>query len=128
MLVLDGLYPTPSYPLTRRTYGDWSFGHRYLGFLPGAAFVMLNRSRIGDARADRWIPRLVGRDVLLITPARDNALSTATETMYQTIPEQRETDGNLVLLPSPWLEGLYGEELALYENRVVSFFSSRLPG
>ena len=64
--------------------------------------------------------------VLLITSAGDNDLSAATETMFASIPEQRDSDGNLVLLPSTRLDGLYGEDLEFYENRVVSFFNSRL--
>ncbi len=126
VLVLDGLYPNPTYPLLHRTYGDWTFGMRYLGFLPGIAFAVLNRAKIGDARAELRIARLVGREVLLISPADDNALTSATEAMYATIPEQRDSEGNLVLLPSTRLDGLYGEDLELYENRVLSFFRTRL--
>ena len=126
VLVLDGLYPDPTYSLLQRTYGDWTFGARYLGFLPGVAFAILNRAGIGEARAEHQISMLVGRDVLLISPADDNALTSATEAMYATIPEQRDSEGNLVLLPSTRLDGLYGEELELYENRVLSFFRTRL--
>ena len=48
--------------------------------------------------------------------------------MYLTIPEQRESDGNLIVLPSTRVEELYGEELTIYGDRVSSFFRERLSG
>jgi len=128
VLVLDGLYPDPGFPLMRGVYGGWSFGADHLGFAPRAAFAVLSLSRVDEQRAAELLPRLLGRDVLLVAPETDSALAREMERMYLTIPEQRESDGNLVLLPSTRVEELYGEELAIYGDRVAQFFRERLLG
>jgi len=128
VLVLDGLYPDPGFPLMRGVYGEWSFGAEHLGFAPRAAFAVLSLSKVDDQRAAEQLPRLLGRDVLLVAPERDSTLAREMERMYLTIPEQRESDGNLVVLPSTRVEELYGEELVIYGERVAEFFRDRLPG
>jgi pimeloyl-ACP methyl ester carboxylesterase len=128
VLVLDGLYPDPAFSLMRGVYGSWSFGAEHLGFAPRAAFAVLNLSKVDEQRAAEHLPTLVGRDVLLMAPEADSALAREMERMYLTIPEQRESDGNLVVLPSTRVEELYGEELAVYGERVASFFRERLSG
>jgi len=104
VLVLDGLYPDPGFPLMRGVYGRWSFGVQHLGFAPRAAFAVLSLSRVDDQRAAELLPRLLGRDLLLVAPEADSALAREMERMYLTIPEQRESDGNLVVLPSTRVE------------------------
>jgi pimeloyl-ACP methyl ester carboxylesterase len=128
VLVLDGLYPDPGFPLMRGVYGEWSFGAEHLGFAPRAAFAVMSLSKVDDQRAAELLPRLVGRDVLLVAPEADSALAREMERMYLTIPEQRESDGNLVVLPSTRVEELYGAELTIYGDRVASFFRERLSG
>ena len=125
-MVLDGLYPDATFPLIRQVYGDWSFGVRRLGFLPKAVFTLLGVTRTEQDRASEVLPRLVGRDLLLLAPAGDSSLTREMQAMYETIPDQKTADGNLVLLPATHLDTLYGEERALYQNRVVSFFRSRM--
>jgi pimeloyl-ACP methyl ester carboxylesterase len=128
VLVLDGLYPDPGFPLMRGVYGGWSFGAEHLGFAPRAAFAVLNLSKVDDQRAAEHLPTLLGRDMLLVAPEADSALAREMERMYLTIPEQRESDGNLVVLPSTRVEDLYGEDLEVYGERVASFFRERLTG
>jgi pimeloyl-ACP methyl ester carboxylesterase len=128
VLVLDGLYPDPGFPLLRGVYGDWSFGAEHLGFAPRAAYAVLNLSKVDDQRAAESLPTLLGRDVLLVAPEADSALAREMEQMYLTIPEQRDSDGNLVVLPSTRIEELYGEALVDYGDRVASFFRERLAG
>jgi hypothetical protein len=83
---------------------------------------------IDDERAADALPLLIGRDVLLVAPAADADLTREMEAMYAAIPEQRDADGNLVLLPGTRSENLYGEELEMYQQRVASFLWSRLIG
>jgi len=128
VLVLDGLYPDPDFPLMRGVYGTWSFGAEHLGFAPRAAFAVLSLSKVDDQRAAEHLPRLLGRDLLLVAPEADSALAREMERMYLTIPEQRESDGNLIVLPSTRVEELYGDELTIYGDRVASFFRERLSG
>jgi pimeloyl-ACP methyl ester carboxylesterase len=128
VLVLDGLYPDPSFPLVRRVYGAWRFGAEHLDFAPRAAYAVMNMVSGGDYNAADALPHLVGRDVLLVAPATDAALAREMEAMYDAIPEQRDADGNLVLLPATRHDGTYGEDLEIYETRVAEFFWSRLVG
>jgi len=128
VLVLDGLYPDASFTLNRKVFGGWAFGTDHLGFAPRAAFAMMTPAPAGDRRAADVLPRLVGRDVLLLAPTGDAALTREMEAMYATIPEQRDSDGNLALLPATRHENRYGEDLETLEARVAEFFWSRLVG
>jgi pimeloyl-ACP methyl ester carboxylesterase len=125
-LVLDGLYPDAGYPLVRSAFEGWDFGERRLGFLPVFVFDTMYRTSIGNNRAADTLPQLLGRDLLLVAPAGDTALAGAMQRMYETIPEQRESDGNLITLPATGTDGLYGAEVERYHSRVCAFFESRL--
>jgi pimeloyl-ACP methyl ester carboxylesterase len=127
-LVLDGLYPDAGYPLVKAAFEGWTSGERQLGFLPKKVFDLMYRTRIDKNRAADVLPSLLGRDLLLVAPAGDAALADQMQRMYATIPEQRETDGNLITLPATGIDGLYGSEIERYHERIVSFFETRLPG
>jgi len=126
VLVLDSLYPAIEYPLSRRVYENWPFGVEHLSALPLVAFRLLDRTGASGERAADILPRLVGRDVLMVAPAGDVALAGEMERMYHTIPEQENADGNLITLPATLQSGLYGENLERYLTRVCAFFESRL--
>ena len=113
--------------MNRGVFGDWRFGTEHLAFAPRAAFAVITGTP-RDQRAADALPRLIGRDVLLVVPASDAALTREMEAMFATIPEQRDSDGNLVMLPSTRQDQLYGEDLEMYENRVASFLWARLVG
>jgi pimeloyl-ACP methyl ester carboxylesterase len=125
-LVLDGLYPDAGYPLLRAVFLGWSFGEKRLAFLPRMIFDVMYRTRIDANRAADALPRLLGRDVLLVAPASDSSLASAMRKMYETIPVQRESDGNLITLPATSAEGLFGAEVERYHSRICAFFESRL--
>ncbi len=126
VMVLDSLYPAIEYPLSRRVYENWRFGVEYLSALPMVALRLLDRSAASGDRAADILPRLVGRDVLMVAPAGDLALAGEMERMYHTIPEQENAEGNLITLPATLQNGLYGENLERYVSRVCAFFESRL--
>jgi len=128
VLVLDSLYPDVSWPLDRAVYGRWSFASRYLDFLPRGAFRLLCGVDPRERRAADAIGELLGREVLLLAPANDSALLAAMQRMYETIPDQVDVDGNLVVLPATHGPGLYGEQLPRYHERVSAFFVQRLLG
>lgn len=127
VLVLDGLYPDVAYPLIRRVYAGWDIGVRRLGFLPEGIFALLNRTQVREERAAEVLARLAGRDLLLLAPAGDSTLAREIERMYQAIPDQKDVDGNFVLLPATHSQGLYGENLRRHHARVEEFFLARLP-
>jgi len=127
VLVLDGLYPDAGFPLTRRVYAGWDTGVRYLSFVPTGVFGVMNRVDIAEHRAAEWLPTLLGRDLLLLAPAGDSDLASAMESMYASIPDQRDVDGNLVLLPATQSQGLYGGDVARHHRRVAEFFMTRFP-
>jgi pimeloyl-ACP methyl ester carboxylesterase len=128
VLVLDALYPDAGYPLVRNVYGDWSFGSETLGFIPRGIFSVLNSVRIERARAEDELALLLGRDVLLVGSDADVELSVEMKRMVRKIPDQPDVDGNLVLLPATQRDGLYGEDLASYQEQVTDFFAHRLGG
>jgi uncharacterized protein len=126
VLVLDGLYPDVGYPLVRKVYDGWPAGARRLGWVPRLLYEIAFRSRIRTERAADLLPRLSGRDMLLVAPAGDSSLSQEIQSMYESVPEHRETDTNLITLSTERLAALRGDELERYHARVVTFFESRL--
>lgn len=126
VLVLDGAYPDIGYSLARRVYRGWGLGVERLGFLPRLVFDLSTRTHSGADRAAAVIPRLAGRDILLVAPAGDTALAGEMKRMYDAIPEQRDADANLITLPATSTEGLYGAEAERYHRRITEFFEQRL--
>lgn len=126
VLVLDRLYPDPSYRLVRGVYPDWEFAVEHMDFLPRGMYVVMNGFRLHHQRAAEVIERLVGRHVLLLAPKADAALVEEITRMYETIPDQVDADGNLVVLGATQGDGLYGDALVRYHQRVVGFFLDRL--
>ena len=126
VLVLDGLYPDSSFPLMDGLFRDRGFASRHLGVLPKAAYGVLNGFGTERDGAEEVIDRLPGRDLLLLSPERPVRLADAMRRMYETIPDQIDVDGNLVVLPVTHGQGLFGEELEEYQRRVTGFFLDRL--
>jgi pimeloyl-ACP methyl ester carboxylesterase len=125
-LVLDALYPDVGYRLVRETYPGWSFGVDYLGAIPRAIFQLLNRAGSDDQTAAETLSRLVGRDILLLAGETEVDLATEIRRLYEMIPEQVDADGNLEFLPRSMGQGLYGDNIELYQEKVTVFFASRL--
>lgn len=124
VLVLDRLYPDVGFALGREVFADWSAGARWFGFVPRVIHAATAGS--GSQRASEAITHLVGRDVLLLAPERDDALREAMQDMYGKIPEQVDADGNLVFVEQGLGSGLYGEAQNAYHAQVREFFVSRL--
>jgi len=128
VIVLDGVYPDVAYPLSRSVYSNWGFGNRRLAFVPAGIFALLNHTSAYGPRAADAVTHLVGRDVLLLAPAGDGALTREMKAMYEGIPEQADADGNLAIMPAIQREGLFGDNLVGYHERVADFFRTRLLG
>ncbi len=127
VLVLDGLYPAASWPLVRRTFHGWPFGIKWLGALPRWAYAAITETGPDSESAADVLPKLLGRDILLVAPAGDTALAAAMQTMYASVPTKQEgSEANLITLPATRTSGLYGDELDRYHARVAEFFASRL--
>ena len=126
VLVLDGLYPDAAFPLERDVYPTMKWARSGLGFLTHGAFFILNGSSPRSRRAADSVASLTGRDLLLLAPASDSDLMDAMRLMVQDIPDQIDADGNLVVVPATLGEGLYGEQLGRYHDRVLDFFATRL--
>ena len=126
VLVLDGLWPDAGFTLVRREFADWRFGEKHLGAVPVALFPWIAGASIDEGRAKDVLPTLAGRDLLLVAPAGDRRLDESMRAMYATLPEQRDSERNLVTLPATRGSGLGAEDLDRYQERVVEFFHSRL--
>jgi pimeloyl-ACP methyl ester carboxylesterase len=126
VLVLDGLYPDPSFRLARRVFAGWGLGIRRLGFLPNALFVLFTGSRPDARQAARVLPDLRSREVLLLAAAGDAVLVREIERIYASIPEQIHVEGNLELLPVSQDRSLFGEDRVRHHAAVREFFATRL--
>lgn len=126
VLVLDGLWPDARFTLLRHEFADWPWGERHLGVLPATLFPLFANTSIDGERAADVLPKLLGRDLLLVAPAGDRRLDEAMKAMYATLPEQRESERNLITLPATRASGLGADDLARYHERVVEFFRTRL--
>ncbi len=126
VLVLDGLYPDASYLLVRRVFAGSDFAIRNLGRLPTYLFDAYCRVRCLRDAASKVLPRLVGREILLVAPGADAELAAEMQRLYESVPEQRNADASLVTLPATRIGALYGGEVERYHRRVVDFFEQRL--
>jgi len=126
VLVLDGLYPDVAYPLAREVYPAIGWARKGFGFLAHGAFFLFHGSSPHSRRAADSLEALTGRDLLMLAPASDSALADEMREMVQRIPDQIDVDGNLVVVPATLGEGLYGEQLGRYHERVTGFFTARL--
>jgi len=126
VLVLDGLYPDAAWALARGVFRNWGFGVDHLAFFPRGVFVALTGFPGENERAAEVISNLYGRDMLLLAPASDTRLADEMMRMVQSVPEQPDVDGNLVVLPATHADGLYASEMTRYHERVAQFFSDRL--
>ena len=126
VLVLDGLRPDARFALVRQEFADWPWGESHLGAIPVALFPWIAGASIGDRRAADVLPALSGRDLLLVAPAGDRRLEESMKAMYATLPDARDSERNLITLPATRASGLSASDRARYEERVVSFFRSRL--
>jgi len=126
VLVVDALYPDVEFRLVREVYAGWGFAVDRLAFLPRGVFAALRGGASDGERAADVIGALPGRDFLFLVPAGDGALADAMQRMYESIPEQADADGNLVVLPSTQADGLYDDQLTRYHERVSGFFVTRL--
>ena len=126
VLVLDGLWPDARFTLVHHEFADWPWGERHLGAVPAALFPWIAGASIDDGRAADVLPGLAGRDLLLVAPAGDRRLDESMKAMYATLPEQRDSERNLITLPATRASGLGADDLARYHERVVAFFRSRL--
>ncbi len=125
-LVLDGLYPSAVFALRERFYGPWGGRLPRPEFLPAAMFSLMTGVRPGRERAEAVLPGLLGREVLLLAPVGDTALTAEIERMYAGIPDQDDVDGNLAAVPASGGGGLYGAERARHHRGIEEFFTTRL--
>lgn len=126
VMVLDDLYPDATWPLVRATFGEWHFGVRHLRALPEGVFTVLHGARPSRHRAADLLGELMGRDMLLLAPAGNSGLAIEMQHMYESVPVQTDADPNLVVMPVTAGEGLFGEHVQRYNDRVVQFFVDRL--
>jgi alpha/beta superfamily hydrolase len=126
VLVLDGLYPDVQYDLIRRVSPDHQWARSALSLPASAAYFVIHGTAPRRDRAADQLSFLGGRDLLLLAPANDSLLTIELQQMVQLLPEDADSDGNLVVVPATLGEGLYGDQLQRYHDRVADFFVERL--
>lgn len=126
VLVLDGIYPDASDPLVRKAYGGWAFAVRWLSGLPRFHYLLTNRFGTGSERAIDVLPRLEKRELLFLAAETDGPLGSTVRRIYEAVPERRETEKNLWVLPATMVTGLYGAQAEQYHEKVSQFLRDRL--
>lgn len=70
---------------------------------------------------------LADRDLLFLAPKERPQVIVATRALYDSIPESKQHDKNLIILPATRTTLLYGEDRARYDGSVLTFCRSYLP-
>lgn len=125
-LVLDGLYPDASWALQTRVFHDWGFGRERLGFVTRAWYRVLTGADSREENAGAALASLQERDVLLVIASGDPSLAEWAKATYESLPQTRRSEGNLVIRESTMASGLHGEARNELQRFVESFFSTRL--
>ncbi len=125
-LVLDGLYPDAGWALEARVFEGWEFGRDRFGFVARGWYRILTGTGAREEDATSALASLRGRDVLLLTPEEEPDLARWAREIYEALPQDRRSEGNLVLRESTLASGLHGEARNELNRYVESFFSTRL--
>ncbi|MDH3786419.1 MAG: hypothetical protein OEV00_13980, partial [Acidobacteriota bacterium] len=127
VLVLDRLDREPEVAMQQTFFSGWEFASDRLAFLPRRIFGLMHDGSAQE-RAENRIDQLPGRSVLMLAPANDPRLTEEMKSLVRRIPDDVESDGNLVVLPTTLGNQLYGDQLDRYHERVSTFFRERLRG
>jgi uncharacterized protein len=122
-LVLDSVYDTPKQMVKIGVEKTGVGGFPLMVKSAETTFEWLNYAYKDDPSASSQLKLLDGVPILFIQASDDPELGAITRSIFLKAPEPREqaiiAHGNFVNLPD--------EEKRAYENRVVSFFLTRLP-
>jgi pimeloyl-ACP methyl ester carboxylesterase len=122
-LVLDSVYDYPKQMVKIGVEKTGVGGFPMMVRSAQTTFEWMNYGYKGDPPLSSKLKALNGVPILFIEAADDPELSTVTREMFLKAPEPREqaiiAHGNFVNLPD--------DEKRTYENRVVTFFLTRLP-
>jgi pimeloyl-ACP methyl ester carboxylesterase len=122
-LVLDSPYQdvATSFAAARLrsgTFGPWL--RRAATYL----YDMVYRVNSTKESAVRRVASLADKNLLFLAP---RGRAATTRAMYESVPESRRRDKNLLLLEATRTSALYGEDRARYDREVVGFLLSYLP-
>jgi pimeloyl-ACP methyl ester carboxylesterase len=122
-LVLDSVYDYPKQMVKIGVEKTGVGGFPLMVSSAQTAFEWMNYGYKNDPPLSAKLKALAGVPVLFIQAADDSELSNITRDLFLKAPEPREqaiiAHGNFVILPD--------EEKRAYENRIVTFFLTRLP-
>jgi pimeloyl-ACP methyl ester carboxylesterase len=122
-MVLDSVYDYPKQMVKIGVEKTGVGGFPLMVTSAQTCFEWLNYAYKGDAALSTKMKNLSGVPILFIGAADDPELASITRNMFFKAPEPREqaiiAHGNFVNLPD--------DEKRTYENRVVTFFLTRLP-
>lgn len=125
-LALDGLWPGPSRPLERRVFAGWRFGEKRLGIVARSWYAILTGSIAGGERAEEALHALRGRDVLLLASERDEERARFMREAYEALPQSKNAEGNLVVRPATFADGLAGPSREELQRYLEEYFRTRL--
>jgi pimeloyl-ACP methyl ester carboxylesterase len=124
-LALDSPYPDVRTFLARRLSSNET-AQKYLTPLPMILYRLRFRTSTGTHSAGHVLPELTDRDLLLVVSKYD-AHADEVHALYQSVPEGRESDRNLLELTSSRTKGLYAEDKKKYDETLLRFFADYLP-
>jgi pimeloyl-ACP methyl ester carboxylesterase len=67
------------------------------------------------------------RDLLFLVPKEPEPVVQAVRELFESVPESRNNDKNLELLPATRTQTLYDQDRKAYDDTVIGFFHSYLP-
>lgn len=125
-LVLDSPYPDAG---TQFAASSLSGGVATRWLTPPAVLLydIMYGVRSSEQSAARWAPSLADRDILFLAPRGEAAVLGAVRAMYESVPESKNHDKNLMVLPATRTTALYGDDRAHFDDAVLGFFRSYLP-
>lgn len=126
VLVLDGVVPDAEWILARRVAREWIEAWRALALPSKLTFRLIAGTASDGERAADVLPRLFGRDIVLVAPSGDPALATAIESLFRSLPEERGCEANLVTLPEEAAGVGSADRGIARDARIASFFAARL--
>lgn len=124
-IVLDSPSPDVRSYLAERISENETI-QKYLSPIPLFIFDLRFGTTARDSSAAAAVRQLHDRDLLFIA-SEDGPYADEVKALYASVPEGRETDKNLLLLPGSGTGSLYAEAKQVYDETLLNFFEEYLP-
>ncbi|MEE9219701.1 MAG: CocE/NonD family hydrolase [Acidobacteriota bacterium] len=126
-LALDGLFPDPQFAIGESLYADAGPLREPLAWLAGKSFLWLFGPGSPHPPAASALILLGDRNLFFVVARENERQALLARELLEVVPEEADTEKNLLELEAAWSRNLYGEDRARYEDNVRKFFLRTLP-